>query len=707
MKSRDPLLPVTLNWWEPTEAGEFGNLKEAERMYKEEVEKYEKISQLGKTDEKYLKHVIKDGTFNDKITLLSHSIMESPLHNLSKFKDLIEMATKKSRDQASRAMEALVTIFAGQGKDHILPKRSLRVFRACLEIRPTEGQIIQAYFEDKLREVFFELLQCLETWLKDNVQNMKVRVLTFLYSLGAYTSEHSENIIRLVANKLGDPDKKVSSQAGYVLVSLSKLKPALKSSIVRAFSGQLSKSTDIKCRAVCLNHLSQLKFSVKDDRQLFIDIFRLYVEILDNLLGIETRKITFDQPELKKKIRIPEEGLEFKIVHFALTGLKRLLPYIESTQDENEDVSEDMEKYVKLLFSIHQHSVSSLTCFQTLGLLVQLSSFIKNIDGKLEHAIVSFTRDIRIFSTKHLPLFLDVIKSFVANKDQKVMFNIVKSLLQVAMHFDDSHAKVLVLKCILELIKKELDDFVKMIPPPKCTTITQDDLKELNNNKMQLHLSVNVVVETSPDDYLYEMVCYLYDFDPQIIALAYKMSTLTRFNVDELKIDESLKSAPILFLDTFTNRKQKKTEIDPAKTLANKPKETIALEELFMYEFLQHRKPSKAKQTDSSGDEEEEDGDDLSLGDDIPLPSDMEDEEMDDIELEVEEDDLSSFGTELDLNDDNPFDKVVEVKQPAKNDDKKKNKKRQLPTFMEAGEMEEILKGNNKKKRKTVDVSKF
>eukprot|EP00835_Amoeboradix_gromovi_P001085 NODE_43_length_28809_cov_0.237200.p4 type:complete len:696 gc:universal NODE_43_length_28809_cov_0.237200:19409-21496(+) len=695
MKSRDPLLPVQLNWWEPTKAGEFGNLKEAERMYNEEIEKYDKISKLGKTDEKYLKHVIKDGTFNDKITLLSYSINESPLHNLSKFKDLLEMATKKSRDQAQRAMEALVTIFATQGSQRVLPERPLRVFRACLDIRPTTGQIIQAYFEDKLREVFFELLQCLETWLKDNVQNMKIRVLTFLFSLCAYTLEHSENIIRLVSNKLGDPDKKVATQAGYVLISLSKSKPLLKSSVIKALSSQLSKSEDLKCRAVVLNHLSQLKFSFKDDRKLFVGVFRLYVEVLDNLLGIETRKIVFQESQINKKIRIPAEGLEFKIIHFSLTGLKRVLPYIESTQDENQDISGDLKKYVSLLFLIHKHSISSLTCFQTLGLLVQLSNFKSiNIDEKLNDCIIGFTRDIRIFSTKHLQLFLQVVVAFLHKKDVRVFKDIVKSLLQAAMHFNDSHAKILVLKCIHELAKNELDEFAKMVPAPQCTTITQEDLSKLNDSKMQLHLSLNESVDVDPSQYLYEIVAYLYDFDPQITHLAYQLSTLNRYNINELKTAEFSKSGPILFLDSFTNRKQKKSEGNFAKELSLKSKESVSLEELYMYEYLKNRKSNKTiKSQDSEEDEDKEDVELLLQN--IELPSDMEDE------FGMSE--ISSGSEDVD----DPFEQMSETTQNDEEIESKK-KKRSFPTFMDASEVEGLLKtAKTHKKKKTVDVSKF
>ena len=668
-------LPLQLNWWEPLNEGEFGNLKMGQQLYEAEAKEFVHNSQLGKTDEKFVKHIIKDGTFNDKITLMTQYILESPLHNLSRFRDLLEMAQKKSRDQAVRALEALVTLFASQGKQSILPKRALRVYRACLEIRPTEEQIIQAYFEDKLREIFFELLQCLEVWLKDNVQNTKIRGLTFLYSLCCYTSEHSENILRLIANKLGDPDKKVSSQAGYVLVSLASKKVELKPFIVKITSMQLTKSNDVKCKTVCLNYLSQLKFSVKDDPELFKIIFKIYVDILDNAMKTETNKIVFDKSKKEKKFKVPTEGLEFKLIHFALTGLKRVLPYVESHNDENNlvDIKEDMQKYVKLLFLIHEHSNCSLTCFQIIGLLNQLSGLMPELNDRIHSTILKTINSLKLISYSHLSLFLSIIKTFLESHVDSLI-PIIKALLQACSHFTDSRAKFQVLSSVYESAKMDLVTFQKMVPPSKHSLITKEDIEALNDNSMTLHVSVNTPSLLSSSDYLFELTPLLYDFDPKIAQMALKLSLISKKSLDVVE-DKQTKSGPILFLDTFTNRKQKGQNVeDPLLTISSKLRQDVQIEELYLYEFLQHRKQAVIKNDDLELSDAGSDNN--SFVNDLELPSDMEEMDVDDPFKENEEEfeDLPLEGSKA------------------------------LPTFMGAEEVEELLQ---KKKKRKLDVTQF
>eukprot|EP00834_Sanchytrium_tribonematis_P004269 NODE_201_length_13147_cov_1.076104.p2 type:complete len:698 gc:universal NODE_201_length_13147_cov_1.076104:1945-4038(+) len=697
MKSRDTLLKIQRKWWEPTEAGEFGNIKEAEQLYKEEVYKFEKLNNAGKTDEKYFKHIVKDGTFNDKITLFSHAIQESPLHNLQKFQDLLSMAGKKNRDQVNRSLEALVTIFTAQGDYSILPKRNLRVYRACLDIKPTTGQIIQAYFEDKLREIFFAMLQIIEEWLKDNVQNSKLRMLSFLYSLGVYTFEHSENIIRLVANKLGDPDKKVASKAGYVLITISNEKSALKWSVIRNLKSQISKTDNINCKSVSLNHLSQIKFSLKDDTKLYSDVITIYMEIMDEVMGINPNVISFDVKEKdKKKLRVPDEGPEFKVIHYSLTGLKRVLPYIESTMEKIDDISKDLKKYEKLLFLINQHSPSTLTCFQTLGVLVQFGRLMPEIKQKLKKALIDITIDAKIFNTKYLSLYLEVLESYLNDAPSDLVLEFVRALLSISIHFVDSNAKIQVLEFVIDMFKKDLTFFKRTIPPPKASVPNREDIEKLNEDSLQLHLTVNDEQEILSDVLLFEITALIKDYDPSMAIKIKELLSLNKRSIRETtKKTEFVKSAPIMFLDIFTNRKQKKRNDkghnELQKTLMSKKPSEIRVDELYLYEFFKDKKPKLAKSND-----EDVDGESI-LSAEIELPSDLDDKDLtfSSSDSEVSNDEIIDHDMDVD-----PFERLEE----SLGDDNKK-KKRKLPLFMTPEAIEEII--HKKKNVKRLDVTKF
>lgn len=353
-------------------AGAIKSLKEhAETLLGADAAKY-RTSVFASSSHKFLTTIMSSGTLTDKVSALTLAIQESPVHNIRAFDALMTLASKKSRAQAIGAIGALVDLL---GPGTILPpNRRLRTFdaqpgllgtlqqtltRAWSPAKPLPGKLTEAHliswvYEDWLKDVYFKIIQLLEMWCSDEIEYSRTRALDFVYQLLKDKPEQESNLLRLLVNKLGDRDRKISSRASYLLLQLQNSHPGMKPIILGTVEQEilLHPSQDHRSKYYAINTLNQTILSSREPT-VAESLVRVYFDLFVTLLksgslgiGAETKPqgaieqpISVDQKTGKPNFRKPrgpnaptasEQEVEAadKLVSAILTGVNRAAPFV-------------------------------------------------------------------------------------------------------------------------------------------------------------------------------------------------------------------------------------------------------------------------------------------------------------------------------------------------------------------------------------------
>jgi len=225
------------------------------------------------------------GTLSDKVSALTLVVQESPVHTTKSFESLLTLAKKRSRGQAVSALGALKDLlgvgvvlpadrrlraFASQpGLLGILQKSMISSWKVGDRVPGaiTKAHLISWAYEDWLKESYFEMLKVLEGWCNDEVEYARSRAVTYVYELLKEKPEQEANLLRLLVNKLGDPDKKIASRTSYLLLQLQTSHPLMKPVIIRSIETELllrpGQSSHAKYYAI--NTLNQTILSGKEE----------------------------------------------------------------------------------------------------------------------------------------------------------------------------------------------------------------------------------------------------------------------------------------------------------------------------------------------------------------------------------------------------------------------------------------------------------
>ena len=314
------------------------------------------------------------GTLSDKISALTLSVQESPLHNVRALETLVGLARKRSRGQAVEVLGALKDLF---GLGSVLPAdRKLRTFATQPDLsaafvsrmkwtfneplpRPlTKAHLILWAFEDWLKATYFDILKILETWCNDEVVFARGKAVDYVCQLLKEKPEQEANLLRLLVNKLGDSDKKISSKTSYNILQLETAHPLMKSTIISAIESDLlfRPGQSLHAQYYAVITLNQTVLSGKEEavaKKLLEIYFNLFSKLLAKPQPVptEAKEIKINQKgevqggggpagkaarrksALKEKATVVEDDLREKMLSAVLTGVNRAVPYT-STNDE-------------------------------------------------------------------------------------------------------------------------------------------------------------------------------------------------------------------------------------------------------------------------------------------------------------------------------------------------------------------------------------
>ncbi|KAK4128275.1 CBF-domain-containing protein [Parathielavia appendiculata] len=435
------------------------NLKAyAEKLLEEDSSNY-LAKQASSSTSKFISTIMSSGTLSDKVSALTLSIQESPLHNRKAFENLVNLAGKRSRGQAIAALGAIVDLL---GNGTVLPAdRRLRPFNAqpallgALDeqqtVSWTEGRelpgkltpphLVMWAYEDWLKSAYFRIIQLLEIWCSDEIEYSRSRALDFVFGLLKSKPEQEANLLRLLVNKLGDRERKIASRASYLILQLLNIHPGMKAIVINAVEQEvlLKPGQNLRTKYTAINTLNQTILSMKEPG-VADTLLRIYFDLFVSLLktgalnDFEARDgdKRWGKPRKPSKKNGASAGLApgneqetaQKLVSSLLTGVNRAIPF--ATAEDS-----TLEKHLDTLFRI-THSSNLNTSVQALMLIQQLAASKQLAVDRFYRTLYESLLDPRLVSSSKHALYLNLLFRAMKNDvDVRRVKAFVKRLIQI------------------------------------------------------------------------------------------------------------------------------------------------------------------------------------------------------------------------------------------------------------------------------------
>ncbi|RMD42697.1 hypothetical protein DV735_g2395, partial [Chaetothyriales sp. CBS 134920] len=479
----------------------------AEALLAEENEVYRQEQQPG-SQHSFYNTVVTSGTLSDKISALSLAVQESPIHNVKALEALLGLSKKRSRAQAVDVLRALKDLLA-QGS--LLPSdRRLYHFpsqpglhRACSKLKRwvpgdalprgiEEQHLIAWAFEDWLKHRYFDILQTLEVWCNDEIEFAKSRALSYVYELLREKAEQESNLLRLLVNKLGDPVKKIASQASYLLRELLQVHPAMKGVVVSAietdFIFRPGQSLHGKYYATITLNQTALSSHQSD---LAVQLLGIYFGLFSSILKTSARgdgegvaapteksltRAQRQRAQSKKTAGQPQkEDLQEKLISAILTGVNRAYPYA-SSDDNGTTFSEHLDTLFKIA-----HSTNFNTSIQAMLLIQQLSAMHQPSSDRFYRLLYESLLDPRLVVSSKQQMYLNLLhRSLKADLNSKRVMAFVKRILQILSLHEPSFI------CGAFFLLKDLDaafpSLLSLVDQPAEADLEEEVFKDVDDN---------------------------------------------------------------------------------------------------------------------------------------------------------------------------------------------------------------------------------
>ncbi|CAF9929023.1 MAG: hypothetical protein ALECFALPRED_004233 [Alectoria fallacina] len=503
----------------------------AKTLLENENTRYAESNRSASSAHQFYSTIMSTGTLSDKISALTLSVQESPVHNVKALESLVGLAGKRSRGQAVEVLGALKDLF---GPGNLLPsERKLRTFasqpalsavfdpidfqwtsRDPLPKEIKEVHLISWAYEDWLKSTFFEILRIIETWCNDEVVFARVKAVNYVCQLLKEKPEQEANLLRLLVNKLGDSDKKVASKTSFNVLQLEVTHPLMKPTIIAAIESDLlfrpGQSLHAKYYATITLNQTVLSGKEGDVARKLLDIyFSLFVKLLEkpeeakivvpgvNAISINKNgevqggggsagKKAQKKTAEKEKATIVDEDLREKMLSAVLTGVNRAMPFTD-TNDES------FERHLDTLFKV-THSSNFNTSIQALMLIQQLNRSHQGSVDRFHRTLYESLLDPRLLTSSKQALYLNLLfRALRSDLNVERVKAFTKRLLQVvAMNQPSFICGSLYLLRELEGVFANLEAFINQAEEDS------DDEEDFRDVQEQLPKGNNLVDGPSP-----------------------------------------------------------------------------------------------------------------------------------------------------------------------------------------------------------------
>jgi len=493
----------------------------AKSLLEDENQQYAGHDRSASSAHQFYSTIMSSGTLSDKISALTLSVQESPVHNMKALESLVGLARKRSRGQAVEVLGALKDLF---GPGNLLPSdRKLRPFVGQPALSALFGptdfhwtskdplpkplkatHLISWAYEDWLKTTYFEVLKIIETWCNDEVVFARGKAVDYVCQLLKDKPEQEANLLRLLVNKLGDSDKKIASKTSFNILQLETTHPLMKPTIIAAIEADIlfRPGQSLHAKYYATITLNQTVLSGKEDsvaRKLLDIYFGMFIKLLEkpeiakpaatgvNSItinrkgevqgggGIGGKKAQKKLTE-KEKATIVGEDLREKMLSAVLTGVNRAIPFT-NTNDES------FEKHLNTLSKV-THSSNFNTSIQALMLIQQLNGSHQGSIDRFYRTLYESLLDPRLLTSSKQALYLNLLfRALRSDLNIKRIKAFAKRLLQVvAMHQPSFTCGTLYLLRELEGIFAHLEAFIDQPEEDDDEEENFKDVQEVTTN---------------------------------------------------------------------------------------------------------------------------------------------------------------------------------------------------------------------------------
>eukprot|EP00252_Welwitschia_mirabilis_P019006 TRINITY_DN4287_c0_g1_i1.p1 TRINITY_DN4287_c0_g1~~TRINITY_DN4287_c0_g1_i1.p1 ORF type:complete len:1060 (-),score=290.87 TRINITY_DN4287_c0_g1_i1:464-3643(-) len=439
--------------------------KLAEKLMQQYVSHYNNLKRKN-ADLRMVAAAEKSGTTADKVAATIVLLQDNPIANLKTLDTTLGMITSKvGKRHAVNGIDPLKELFVF----NLLPDRKLKyLFQQPLNVltdtKDGHSLLLFWYWEDCLKHRYERFVIALEEASKDDLPFLKNKALKAIFELLKDKPEQERRLLSSLVNKLGDPERKIASNAGYHLSRLLTAHPNMKAVVIEEVDNFIFRANiGLRARYNAVLFLSQIFLSKKGDGPMIakrlVDIyFALFkvltckdAEVKEDTRNLKDHKRRSNTKFKKKKQhalhdKAPVE-IDSRLLSALLTGVNRAFPFVAT--DEADVV---IENETPVLFQL-VHSSNFNIVVQALMLLYQLLTKNQTVSDRFYRALYSALLAPALMNSSKIEMFLGLLfKVLKADLNVRRVPAFVKRLLQVALQQSPNFACACLL-LVSELLK--------------------------------------------------------------------------------------------------------------------------------------------------------------------------------------------------------------------------------------------------------------
>eukprot|EP00586_Coscinodiscus_wailesii_P000831 CAMPEP_0172488012 /NCGR_PEP_ID=MMETSP1066-20121228/17358_1 /TAXON_ID=671091 /ORGANISM="Coscinodiscus wailesii, Strain CCMP2513" /LENGTH=949 /DNA_ID=CAMNT_0013254979 /DNA_START=160 /DNA_END=3009 /DNA_ORIENTATION=+ len=339
--------------------------KSAENVYKNELSLFSSLNpRTG--DDNWIRGTIRKGTYKDKIAAMAVQMPTHPNHKLHILVKLMELTDSSPVRIGHMGCEALEDLFINT----LLPENRKLVslqqvdFSSFL-LQPSPRTLLQYYLEHLVKSHYANFITNYLQKQLSSSQTLDADKMLALRSVGNLLRSRPEaeaTLLSLLANKLGDPKRRVAQRAADVLRDVLVHHP-LMSAVVTREVRQLAHRSGLPPRALynCVTFLNQLQL----DKQTTPDLAPQLVETYFSLFETAVRQGSGSCDG--------SSTVKSRLLSALLTGINRAHPFCDNVHNNDDNNSNapasKLGKHVDNLFAIVHGKDAPAASVQALTLL--------------------------------------------------------------------------------------------------------------------------------------------------------------------------------------------------------------------------------------------------------------------------------------------------------------------------------------------------
>ena len=356
------------------------------------------------SDSKWMQTVLRSGTTSDKVAAMTLLVQESPMHNMASLQKLLDLAAKKggAREGRTMACDALKDLLL----QNLLPERKLRWFA--------------------LKRSYIDFLAILERDLGDTVSKFKLKAMHTVADLLRAKPENEQILLTLLANKIGDTDKRVGSRAVHLMQTLVFEHSAMKAVVAHEVENVAFRSNvGLRTQYYAVIFLSNLTLLRGTDDALAAQLIGTYFGLFEQMV----RGASAGDKE-------SDASVQSRLMSALLTGVNRAFPFAKEQMD-----SETTERHVEALYRL-VHAKDSVTggmqinvSIQALLLLQQIGAVGSELSDRFYRSLYSLLLMPELRSCRKQAMLLNLIyKAMAKDAAEERLKAFVKRLLQICSY---------------------------------------------------------------------------------------------------------------------------------------------------------------------------------------------------------------------------------------------------------------------------------